>query len=254
MGRGLDPVWDYYFRVEKDFQSLGLKAKANSAHNNGWCKNCVKVVLMGSQMAGWVPEANVLEEAGNVENARRYKAMSLLNPYTGVPARLRNHLAKCPHSRHVDIPLPVSQPRRKSMLHDVSAGSSGMQSNHSTPIKIKRDPDGKFSEEEQAEFNVHLYHLFSTLEIPFEMLSTPVLSQFMAKYVPQANLPSKGLFYTLAASKHISVTSLSSNTAGSPDFQGLARLAAGFTSVGGVQGVADVDTENDGADMESFHQ
>ena len=180
--------------------------------------------------------------------------MSLLNPYTGVPARLRNHLAKCPHSRHIDIPLPVSQPRRKLMLHNVSVGSSGVQSNQSTPIKIKRDPETKFSEEEQAEFNVHLFHLFSTLEIPFEMLSTPALSQFMTRYVPQANLPSKGLFYTLAASKHININSLSSNSAGSPDFQGLARLAAGFTSVGGVSGVADVDPENDGADMGTFHQ
>lgn len=73
MGRSLDPVWEFYYRIEQDVQSLGLKAKANSAHNNGWCKNCVRMKLVGPEMATWVPDDSVLAETGQIETARRYK-------------------------------------------------------------------------------------------------------------------------------------------------------------------------------------
>ncbi|OWZ63208.1 hypothetical protein AYX15_04782 [Cryptococcus neoformans] len=242
MGRSLDPVWEFYYRIEQDVQSLGLKAKANSAHNNGWCKNCVRMKLVGPEMATWVPDDSVLAETGQIETARRYKAMSLCQPYTGVPSRLRSHLQRCSHSQGIMIPDAVPLKKRKS--HPGSPGTeTGPSGTHSTPLKA--GGRGKLSDEQQGEFNVHLWHIFNMLDIPIETLTNPTFVQFFSKYIPQATLPSRSLFYTLSASRNIAPPNLSSAAAtvgptGSPDFQGLARLAAGFASVPGVSGVSEL--------------
>ncbi|WVQ79144.1 hypothetical protein IAT38_001240 [Cryptococcus sp. DSM 104549] len=226
MGRALDPVWDHYYRLDADFTSLGLKAMANTAHHNGWCKNCVKVALAASDIAGWTPDEAVLQEAGgSIEQARRYKAMSIISPLTGVPRRLRNHLGKCTHSRHIVLAPPVIHHKSS---HDPFASPVSASSKHATPASkgkhVVKSEGEKLNDEEQAEFNVHLFHLFVGLEVPFEATSNAALISFFAKYVPQATLPSRSLLYTLAASRNI----VAPLPTGTPDFHGLARLAAGF--------------------------
>ncbi|ODN76791.1 hypothetical protein L202_05392 [Cryptococcus amylolentus CBS 6039] len=243
MGRGLDPVWEFYYRIDQDVHSLGLKSKANTAHNNGWCRNCVRATV--NQLLNWQPDHQLLVEAGNEETARRYKAMSELTPLTGVPSRLRSHLMKCPHSRHVEIP-PASVQKRKTKGGD---GASGSRHNLTgTPTKGgKFTADGRFGEEEQGEFNVHLYHLFVALDIPFDLVSNPTLQQFVNRYIPGAGLPSRSLFYTLNASRSMGSTAPTLSaaqgaTGGSPDFQGLAKLAANFAAVP-MAGVGEQETE-----------
>lgn len=168
--------------------------------------------------------------------------MSLCQPYTGVPSRLRSHLQRCSHSQGIMIPDAVPLKKRKS--HPGSPGTeAGPSGTHSTPVKA--GGRGKLSDEQQGEFNVHLWHIFNMLDIPIETLTNPTFVQFFSKYIPQATLPSRSLFYTLSASRNIAPPNLSSAAAtvgptGSPDFQGLARLAAGFASVPGVSGVSEL--------------
>lgn len=168
--------------------------------------------------------------------------MSLCQPYTGVPSRLRSHLQRCSHSHGIMIPDAVPLKKRKS--HPASPGTeAGPSGTRSTPIKA--GGRGKLSDEQQGEFNVHLWHIFNMLDIPIETLTNPTFVQFFSKYIPQATLPSRSLFYTLSASRNIAPPNLSSAVAtvgptGSPDFQGLARLAAGFASVPGVTGVSEL--------------
>ncbi|EUC60305.1 hAT family dimerization protein [Rhizoctonia solani AG-3 Rhs1AP] len=202
--RPKDVSWGYFY-------SDGTKYKNDQSHENAWCRSEVDQKMQQLRERDKAAQYN-----GNIEVTRSEAglkcdvAMKEVDPLSGKPDNLIDHLLKCSHvssnikaemkkHRHVRDEAKkagaIAKEALQAQISMVMPGATQAVDSGRGSTDISAAPGillEKFPLPTQKEFEKDICDLFVACNFAWNALDNPIFRQFIGRWIPGAKSPSRG--------------------------------------------------------------